>query len=104
MEEKIVGVQIPNTAPVRDATDLVRSATGDLLFDHSRGFYLWGTLQGRRRGLVPDSELLYVGAMFHDLGLPPNYRRADSFELHGAYAAWEFLLDNGSSIQEAATP
>ena len=45
-----------------------------LLFHHSRRVYLFGTLQGRRRGLSPDPELLYVGAMRHDLGLTEKYR------------------------------
>ena len=62
LDDKIAGVEIPDTALVRDATDLVRSVTDDLLFDHSRRVYLWGMLHSRRRGLAPDPELLYVEA------------------------------------------
>jgi hypothetical protein len=91
MKGKIVGVQIPDTTPVRDATDFVRSAIGDPLFDHSRRFYLWGTLQGHRRGLVADPELHNVGAMFHNLGLTTNYGRTDCDEIDGRYVAWDFL-------------
>jgi HD domain len=103
LDDKIAGVEIPDTALVRDATDLVRSVTDDVLFDHSRRVYLWGMLHSRRRGLAPDPELLYVGAMFHDLGLTEKYGRTDSIEFDGAYAAWDFLLGNGFSIQEART-
>jgi len=72
------------------------------LFNHSRRVYLWGTLQGRRRGLDPDPELLYVGAMFHDLGLTTKYGSIDQrFELDGADAAQAFLRSHGLSEQAA---
>ena len=42
-------------------------------------------LKSRRRGLSPDPELGYVGAMFHDLGLTPKYRtQHQRFEVDGA--------------------
>ena len=74
----------------------------DLLFHHSRRVFAFGALHGSRRGLTPDLELLYAGAMFHDLGLTAPYR-ADSalrFEVDGANAARDFLLDHG--VDEAA--
>jgi hypothetical protein len=58
--------------------------------------FLFGALQGHRRGLDPDLELLYVAAMFHDIGLTPTFR--DSmlrFEVDGANAAEKFLRDQG---------
>jgi len=66
--ETIAGIAIPDTPLVREVTDYIRAAEDDLLFDHSRRVFLFGALQGRRRGLQPDLELLYVGAMFHDIG------------------------------------
>jgi HD domain len=69
----IAGVTIPDTTLVQEATELVTDVEDNLLFNHSRRVYLWGTLQGGRRGLEPDPELLYVGAMFHDLGLTTKY-------------------------------
>jgi hypothetical protein len=102
MSEKIAGIAIPDTALVREATDLVRDVADDLLFHHSRRVYLWGSLQGSRRGLVPDPELLYVGAMFHDLGLTDKYGSTDQrFELDGADAAREFLRRNGIAENDA---
>jgi len=68
----------------------------DLLFDHSRRVFLFGALQGQRRGLDPDLELLYVGAMFHDIGLTAGYRDSTlRFEVDGANAAEKFLRDRG---------
>ncbi len=97
----IAGVTIPDTPLVREVTALIREAEDDLLFDHSRRVFLFGALQGRRRGLQPDLELLYVGAMFHDVGLTQRYRTSTlRFEVDGANAARDFLLDHG--IGEAA--
>lgn len=98
----IAGIPIPDTALVREATDVIRDAEDDLLFDHSRRVYLFGALQGLRRGLRPDLELLYVGAMFHDLGLTERYRTSSSlrFEVDSANAARDFLLERG--VDEAA--
>lgn len=96
MPESIAGITVPDTALAQEATELVREATEDLLFHHSRRVYLFGALQGRRLGLQADPELLYVGAMFHDLGLTPRYRRDDQrFEIDGADEARRFLLAHG---------
>ncbi len=102
MTETIAGVLIPDSAVVREATELVGAATDELLFNHSRRAYLWGMLHGVRLGLEPDPEPLYVAAMFHDLGLTPKFRRTDQrFELDGADAARTFLLERGYSDQAA---
>lgn len=100
--EAIAGITIPDTALVRDVTQYIRDAENDLLFHHSRRVFLFGALQGQRRGLQPDLELLYAGAMFHDLGLTEPYRSNSAlrFEVDGAHAARDFLLQRG--IDEAA--
>jgi HD domain len=100
--ETIAGVVIPDTALVRDATDFIRSAEDDVLFHHSRRVFLFGALHGRRLGLAPDPELLYVGAMFHDLGLTPRYGTSTQrFEMDGADAARDFLLERGVEQSDA---
>ena len=94
--ETIADIVIPDTPLVRDVTAFIREAENDLLFDHSRRVFLFGALQGRRRGLQPDLELLYIGAMFHDIGLTEPYRTsAQRFEVDGANAARDFLLQRG---------
>lgn len=100
--ETIAGIVIPDSALVRDATEFIRSAEEDLLFHHSRRVFLFGALHGRRLGLQPDLELLYVGAMFHDLGLTKRYgTSAQRFEMDGADAARDFLLDHGVEKSDA---
>ena len=101
--ETIAGIGIPDTALVREATELVRGAEDDVLFDHSRRVFLFGALHGRRLGLQPDLELLYVGAMFHDLGLTARYGTSTQrFEMDGADAARDFLLEHGVRQSDAA--
>jgi HD superfamily phosphodiesterase len=98
--DSIAGVVIPDTPLVRAITAHIRAAEEDLLFNHSRRVFLFGALQGRRRGLQPDLELLYAGAMFHDIGLTERYRRSTlRFEVDGANAARDFLLEHG--VEEA---
>lgn len=100
--DSIAGIDIPDTQLVRDVTEFIRDAEDDLLFHHSRRVFLFGALQGLRRGLSPDLELLYVGAMFHDLGLTEPYRSSSTlrFEVDGANAARDFLLQRG--VDESA--
>jgi hypothetical protein len=102
--ESIAGVVIPDTPLVRAITAHIRDAEDDLLFNHSRRVFLFGALQGRRRGLQPNLELLYAGAMFHDIGLTERYRSsALRFEVDGANAARDFLLEHGVGDVDAGT-
>ncbi|MER5515797.1 HD domain-containing protein [Streptomyces sp. NPDC048254] len=102
MSEEIAGVRIPDTALVREATDMVRDVATPLVFDHSRRVFLWGSLRGRALGLTFDPELLYVGAMFHDLGLTKSLRRTDQrFEIDGADEARRFLHAHGITGEPA---
>jgi hypothetical protein len=89
-------VAAPDSRLAREATELIRSVEPDLLYNHSLRVYAFGALQGERRGLSYDPELLYIGAMFHDIGLVEGHRSAhDRFEVDGANAAREFLIGQG---------
>ncbi|WP_222195843.1 HD domain-containing protein [Modestobacter italicus] len=102
MTETIADVGIPDSPLAQEVTRFIRDTSGDLLFHHSRRVFLFGTLQGRARGLEADPELLYVGAMFHDLGLVAGHRRTDQrFEVDGADAARDLLLEHGRSAADA---
>ncbi|GAY15740.1 HD domain-containing protein [Mycobacterium sp. shizuoka-1] len=103
MGDTIAGIQLPDTELVRDVTEYIRDAEDDLLFHHSRRVFLFGALQGLRQGLRPDLELLYVGAMFHDLGLTEPYRSSSTqrFEVDGANAARDFLVRRGVDEADA---
>jgi hypothetical protein len=98
--QTIAGIQIPDSALARDVTQFVQDVASQLLFDHSRRVFLWASLQRKQRGLKFDSELLYIGAMFHDIGLVEGHRSAhERFEIDGANAARAFL--EGRGVPEA---
>lgn len=92
MPTAILGVRIPDSVIAREATQLLRDTGSDLLFQHSMRVYLWGALIANRKGLTFDQELLYAGAMFHDLGLTEGFHASSlRFEVDGANAARDFL-------------
>jgi len=94
--QKIAGVVIPDSSMAREADELIRDTEPDLLYDHSLRVFLFGAMQGERQGLSFDPELLYLGAMFHDIGLVEGHRSPrDRFEVDGANAAALFLKRHG---------
>jgi hypothetical protein len=95
------GIAIPDSRLCREITELVRDVESELLFNHSSRVFYFGALTGKRRELRVDHELLYAGAMFHDLGLMPEHSsRNDRFEVDGANAARNFLSARGMSPAE----
>ena len=104
MTSSIHGVSIPDTKLARAVTEFVRDTEPDLLFHHSSRVYYFGALAGLERGLKPDAELLYTGAMFHDVGLMPGHSTPDErFEVDGANAARAFLEGHGISRADVDT-
>ena len=88
----VQGVAIPDSRLTREITELVRDTESPLLFHHSSRVYYFGALAGKHRDLSFDPELLYAGAMFHDMGLTPQHSSArERFEVDGANAARDFL-------------
>jgi hypothetical protein len=88
----VQGVSLPDSKLAREITELVRDTASPLLFHHSSRVYYFGALAGKHRGLSFDPELLYAGAMFHDLGLTSRHSSAqERFEVDGANAARDFL-------------
>jgi HD superfamily phosphodiesterase len=82
----------------------VRDAEPSLLFNHSTRVYYFASLAGKRREVKFDPDLLYIAAMFHDMGLTPRYSsNSDRFEVDGANAARGFLRQHNSSQQEIDT-
>ncbi|MFD5146246.1 HD domain-containing protein [Streptomyces sp. NPDC058401] len=87
---------VPDSRLAKEATELARDSLSELLYDHSRRVYFFGRLQGRRLGIEADPELLYVAAMFHDLGLTEPFRASGRrFEVDGADEARRFLRGHG---------
>jgi hypothetical protein len=93
---RIEGVAVPDSKLCKEITDLVRETESDLLFNHSSRVYYFAALTGIRRRLQFDPELLYAGAMFHDMGLTPQHSsKTERFEVDGANTARDFLKAHG---------
>jgi hypothetical protein len=104
MSEIIAGIAIPDSRVAAEATDLIRATTNQLLFNHSRRVFLFGSLQARALGIAPDPELLYLSALFHDTGLVAGYRSDDRrFELDSANEARSFLRRHSFPEEAVAT-
>ena len=104
MSLAIDGIRIPDSALAREVTELVRDTESPLLFHHSSRVYYFGALAGKHRGLSFDPELLYTGAMFHDMGLTPKHSSSDErFEVDGANAARDFLRRHGIAQSDIDT-
>src|SRR3954447_22719690 len=102
MTSVISGVKIPDSKLARQAAELVRSYENEMLFNHSVRVYVFGAIKGLRLKLKFDSELLYVAALFHDLGLVDHYHtETKRFEVDGADAARDFLRARGIAEAEA---
>jgi hypothetical protein len=104
MNTDLARIRIPDSKLAREITGLVRDTESPLLFHHSSRVYYWGALAGRRRGLRFDPELLYAGAMFHDMGLTHRHSSPNErFEVDGANAARDFLRGHGIAQQDIDT-
>jgi HD domain len=93
--QEVAGVKLPDSKLARDATDFTRGLSAPVVFNHVLRTYLLGELIGRAKGLKFDSELFYLGAVFHDLGQTERFMGQQRFGVDGADAAAEFLKDKG---------
>src|SRR6202022_5071930 len=100
----IGGISVPDSKLAREMAEFVRDTESPLLFHHSSRVYYWGAPTGKRWGLRFDPELLYAGAMFHDMGLTPQYSTTqERFEVDSANTARDFLRSRGVHQQDVET-
>ena len=96
MADILSGIKIPDSKIAREAAELVRQHETEMLYNHSVRVFVFGAMKGVRQNLKFDSELLYLAALFHDLGLVDAYHTdTKRFEVDGADAAREFLRSHG---------
>lgn len=92
----IAGITIPDSTIANHATELLLEHGTEFIYNHSLRVFIFSSLNGERKQLKYDTELLYVSSIFHDLGLTPHYSSPNKrFEVDGANAAREFLTSYG---------
>ena len=97
-------VVIPDSLLAKEATDILREHSTELLFNHSMRVYLFAAEQGRQQKLRFDPELLYVAAAFHDFGLIKKFSSPNErFEVDGANAARQFLTAHNGPEEQIQT-
>src|ERR1700760_4292809 len=83
---------VPDTQLTREATGLLHEFSTPLLFNHSHRVFFWANELGRQAGEPFDAELLFICAVFHDLGLLKKFSSDDDrFEVDSANAVRQFL-------------
>jgi hypothetical protein len=97
----IADIKVPDSSIVRQAEELARSASNDMLFNHVMRCYWFGELFAQREGKQVDSELMFLSAVLHDLGLTNHAPGPHRFEIEGAGAARTFLIERGVSEDRA---
>ena len=102
VRRNVAGIRIPDSRLALEAEAMVRLWSSRSLFNHAFRTYLFGELLGRKRGERVDSELLFIGAIMHDLGLTEKFRGAERFEVDGADAAKAFLSQRGVGEEKSA--
>lgn len=94
--KSVADIIIPDSTIATQATELLLEHGTEFIYNHSLRAFLFSALNGNRRQLKYDSELLYVASVFHDLGLTSHYSSPDlRFEVDGANAARDFLKSHG---------
>ena len=97
----IADIKIPDSSIVRQAEELARSVSSEFLFNHLMRSYWFGELFAQAEGAKIDSELMFLSAVLHDLGLTDHAHGPHRFEIEGAHAARTFLTDHGVEAERA---
>src|SRR5918998_2408751 len=94
---------IPDTGLAAAAEALTLRVSSPALVGHCRRTYAFGAAVLQQRGRTFDTELLYIAAMLHDLGLTDEFEDGvTSFEQRGADVARRALLAEGAAPETAA--
>lgn len=97
----ISDIKIPDSSIVRQAEELARDVSDDMLFNHVMRCYWFSELFAQLEGVKVDSELVFLSSVFHDLGLTKHAPGPHRFEIESASAARTFLVDRDYSSDRA---
>lgn len=87
---------LPDGSAPAAALEVATAYHSPALLNHSLRAYVWAAALGEAEGVAFDAELLYVAALFHDLGLVPVFdSHTVPFEEAGGHLAGVFAAGAG---------
>jgi hypothetical protein len=86
---------LPDTPAAAAAEHYLYAISSPAMVRHCKRCYLFGKALAEKAGAKPDLEALYVGCLFHDLGLELIFEGPDDFETIGSREAERFLIARG---------
>jgi hypothetical protein len=93
----------PQTSAAAAALSVAGRFYSPALLNHCVRSYLWGATYATAHRIAFDDELVYVSAMFHDMGLTDAFdSHRVAFEEAGGDLAWVFGVAAGWSADRAA--
>lgn len=97
-DDEVAGVRIPRTPMTIEAGEAARASLPRVIVDHACRVFVFASLVARRAGETLDADVLYVAAMYANMGLSPAYcRSTERYEIDSADAAQAFLLRHHTS-------
>jgi hypothetical protein len=98
--ERLADIHVPTTLVAELAAEAAVAWCSKSLMEHNHRAYLWAAARGVEMGLPFDEELLYVAAMFHDIGLVEAFDNGTlSFDEAGGNVAWMFAAGAGWPVE-----
>jgi hypothetical protein len=95
-DHRAVGVEIPRTTAAVLALDVATTFSSPALVNHCQRSFVFAASLGEIEKLSVETEVLYVAAMLHDLGLESAFDNAKlAFEVAGGHVAWVFAAGAG---------
>ncbi len=93
----------PQTPAATAALEVATRFYSPALLNHCVRSYLWGEMYSAAHDITVDTELLYVSAMLHDIGLTEAFDTYKTpFEVAGGDLAWVFGVAAGWPRDRAA--
>lgn len=93
----------PDSTIAQAATSFLTEVSAPVMVHHCHRSFLFAELLGEKTGRRADKEALYIGALFHDLGLDHATEGEEPFEVRGGNAAETFLLARGADSRLASS-
>lgn len=91
-------LRLPDTPICMAAEAYLGALSSPVMVGHCTRTFLFGRALADKAGAKPDMEALYIGSLFHDLGLESIFEGPDDFETIGAREASRFLSAKGYPV------